>query len=96
MATRKIAVVNTSAGRGEPRVRSEERVITPEEEAANARDLATYREATLRSERLSRLSSCDWTQLPDSPLKPAQRASWAAYRRILRDRPTGPWPEEPT
>ena len=41
--------------------------------------------AALRAERDQRLASCDWTQMPDSPLTPALRASWAGYRQALRD-----------
>lgn len=55
-----------------------------------------------RVERNARLTACDWTQLPDSPLPPAKRAEWAAYRQALRDLPETAdplavaWPEEPT
>ena len=52
-----------------------------------------------RVERNNRLSSSDWTQLPDSPV---DQAAWAKYRRELRDLPditvdpSNPvWPEPP-
>lgn len=54
---------------------------------------------SLREERNQRLASCDWTQLPDSPM---DRAAWAAYRQALRDLPSVyggegpiPWPVAP-
>lgn len=38
----------------------------------------------IRAQRNNKLSQCDWTQLPDSPVdKPA----WATYRQALRDLP---------
>jgi hypothetical protein len=39
----------------------------------------------IRAERDARLTACDWTQLPDSPLAPAEQAEYAAYRQSLRD-----------
>lgn len=33
------------------------------------------------------LTSCDWTQLPDSPLTPEQVSAWAVYRQQLRELP---------
>ena len=57
----------------------------------------------LRAERNARLAACDWTQMPDSPLSQAARASWADYRQSLRDLPenaTDPtqvtWPVSPS
>lgn len=56
----------------------------------------------LRAERDRRLTTCDWTQLPDSPLDAATRAAWAAYRQTLRHLPEATsdpaapqWPEVP-
>ncbi|MGE4526833.1 MAG: tail fiber assembly protein [Rhodospirillaceae bacterium] len=56
----------------------------------------------LRAERDARLITCDWTQLPDSPLTAEARNAWATYRQALRDLPaltTDPaspiWPEAP-
>lgn len=60
----------------------------------------------LRTERNRRLAATDWTQLPDAPLSPEERAAWQAYRQALRDLPalvseedllSGriPWPEPP-
>ena len=53
-----------------------------------------------RSLRDSRLSDCDWTQVPDAPV---DQAAWATYRQALRDLPantTDPanvnWPEKPS
>jgi hypothetical protein len=39
----------------------------------------------LLAERLSLLSSSDWTQLPDVPLTEVQKTEWAIYRQKLRD-----------
>jgi len=67
--------------------------FTPEEEAewdakeaayaAGANDRAA---AEVRTERDSKLTESDWTQMPDytSPNKEA----WATYRQALRDIPT--------
>lgn len=41
--------------------------------------------ASVRKERNSKLSACDWTQLPDTPLTAQEVADWAAYRQSLRD-----------
>lgn len=41
--------------------------------------------ADVRRERNARLSACDWTQLPDSPLTNEARTDWAEYRQALRD-----------
>lgn len=56
-----------------------------------------------RGVRDSKLTSCDWTQLPDSPLTEPKRTEWATYRQELRDLPatypdysTVVWPTEPT
>jgi hypothetical protein len=66
---------------------------TPEELLEEAWD-------SLRAERNSRLSSSDWTQVPDSSV---DKSAWAIYRQALRDLPqntTDPlnpvWPVPPT
>ena len=61
--------------------------------------------AILRSDRNAKLSACDWTQFPDSPLSAESKSAWATYRQALRDLPgnTGEitnvndvsWPVEP-
>jgi len=61
--------------------------------------------AILRADRNRKLSACDWTQMPDSPLSDSQKSAWADYRQALRDLPgtTGEitsvyevsWPAEP-
>lgn len=38
--------------------------------------------AVVRDKRNFKLSECDWTQLPDSPV---DKAAWAEYRQELRD-----------
>ena len=59
--------------------------------------------AAIRAERNAKLAVCDWTQIPDSPLDPADVAAWTTYRQALRDIPqtyADPaevvWPAEPT
>ena len=41
----------------------------------------------IRFQRDQRLSSCDWTQMPDSPIPSGKRFEWAEYRQALRDFP---------
>lgn len=57
---------------------------------------------SIRLERNTKLSDCDWTQLPDSQLSDSEKADWATYRQSLRDitsQPTFPdsviWPNNP-
>jgi hypothetical protein len=49
------------------------------------------------------LTKCDWTQLPDSPLTDAKKATWRTYRQKLRDLPENTpangetvWPTPPS
>lgn len=56
--------------------RSEQRITTDE-----------MRWDILRAERNRRLSACDWTQVADAPLTPAQVTGWQVYRQALRDLP---------
>jgi hypothetical protein len=41
----------------------------------------------IRSDRNLRLSTCDWTQLPDAALAGDERKAWAEYRQALRNLP---------
>jgi hypothetical protein len=41
--------------------------------------------STLRLQRNSKLTACDWTQLPDVTLTPTEVANWRVYRQQLRD-----------
>jgi hypothetical protein len=53
--------------------------------AASAEEIAERlqnKEAEVRQQRNELLSTCDWTQLPDSP---ADHEAWATYRQELRD-----------
>lgn len=57
----------------------------------------------VRQQRNELLSSCDWTQLADSPLSLDGRGAWQLYRETLRMVPqqsgfpwTVQWPPEPT
>ena len=43
--------------------------------------------ARVRSNRDVILAACDWTQLLESPLDDATKASWRTYRQALRDVP---------
>ena len=54
----------------------------------------------VRSDRNTRLSASDWTQVADAPV---DKAAWATYRQALRDLTTQSgfpwevtWPSEPT
>jgi len=54
---------------------------------------------TLRKERNSCLSACDWTQVADAPVN---KTVWATYRQSLRDLPQNTqdplnpvWPTKP-
>ena len=56
----------------------------------------------IRERRDELLSSCDWTQIPDSPLSDEDKTVWQTYRQELRDItgqagfPTDvTWPTEP-
>jgi hypothetical protein len=39
----------------------------------------------VRSERGTKLQSCDWTMLSDVPLAPSVKTEWETYRQALRD-----------
>jgi hypothetical protein len=41
----------------------------------------------LRRIRNSKLTDCDWTQIPDAQLTGAQVTAWQTYRQALRDIP---------
>jgi hypothetical protein len=65
-------------------------------------DGLAHKAAGVRAERDARLTACDWTQLPDSPLTVAVKAAWTTYRQALRDVPEQAgfpsaveWPVEP-
>lgn len=64
---------------------------TPEKLEAIKREqqvkTAAARLAAFRRRRDVKLAECDWTQLPDAPLTPEQKAAWADYRQALRDVP---------
>jgi hypothetical protein len=57
----------------------------------------------VREDRNGRLSVCDWTMLPDSPLSIEKRQEWVDYRQALRDitvtfteTESIVWPTQPT
>mgnify|MGYP006104287265 CR=1 FL=1 len=54
------------------------------DERAEASDLNL---SDIRVRRDGTMTSCDWTQGPDSPLSDAKKAEWATYRQELRDYP---------
>lgn len=75
---------------------TKEIVIEPETEP----ELVTW--DLIRQIRTAKLASCDWTQIPDTPLTETKRAEWVAYRQVLRDiteifisPETVIWPDEP-
>lgn len=39
----------------------------------------------VRGLRNNNISTCDWTQLPDSPLTESKKQEWSDYRQALRD-----------
>lgn len=58
----------------------------------------------VRNHRDASLLNCDYTQLDDAPLTPAQKDAYRDYRQALRDYPqtidtdtwsAPPWPEKP-
>ena len=49
--------------------------------------MARTADSELRHERNLRLSLCDWTVLPDSPLTEEKKNEWKVYRQKLRDLP---------
>lgn len=73
------------------------RDMTPAEQHA----AVDYQWSVVRNERDSKLQACDWTQLPDVPLTPAQVEQWRVYRQELRNVTNQPdpfnitWPVAP-
>lgn len=59
----------------------EVREMTPEESAKSLES----QWGRIREERNKLLSSCDWTQLDDTPLDNSAKLAWATYRQALRD-----------
>lgn len=47
-------------------------------------DSQALMEATIRADRDTLLTACDWTQVADAPV---DQAAWRAYRQALRDVP---------
>lgn len=80
--------------------------FTPEEEAKKDAEEANYlanansrAAANIRTERDTKLTESDWTQVADAPV---DQAAWATYRQALRDIPSQAgfpnevtWPVEP-
>ena len=73
------------------------RDMTPEEKSAAINE----QWQVVIVQRNSKLYACDWTQLPDVPLTPAQVEQWRVYRQELRDVTNQPdpfnivWPTPP-
>ena len=62
-----------------------------EQEAAYIAQCDANQASLVRQERDTKLKSCDWTQVADSPV---DKAAWATYRQALRDVPSQssfPW-----
>ena len=81
-------------------VKCENGVIVADQSKIDAREARKW--DSLRAQRNVKLSACDWTQMPDSPLAAQAKADYADYRQALRDLPantqdpTNPsWPVEP-
>lgn len=76
-----------------------EGILEPEQATDSVMDV-------LRAVRDELLTSCDWTQVTDSPLTESKRAEWATYRTALRNLPSSnssttsiedvTWPTEPS
>lgn len=65
-------------------------------------EIAAQKAQAVRSERNTKLTECDWTQLNDTPLDNAAKIQWTTYRQALRDIPTQSgfphsviWPTKP-
>jgi hypothetical protein len=74
------------------------RAYTAEEQA----EINSQKAKQVRSERNTKLTECDWTQLNDTPLDNAAKIQWTAYRQALRDVPSQAgfphnvvWPTKP-
>lgn len=68
----------------------ENTIEKPTEETLRALDAEISLELRwdkVKSKRNKLLTSCDWTQIPDSPLSSEQKSEWAQYRQLLRDVP---------
>lgn len=66
----------------------------PEQEAEYRARIDETQAKSVRSTRNVELTTCDWTQLDDTPLTNAKKLEWAAYRQALRDIPSQigfPW-----
>jgi hypothetical protein len=62
-----------------------------ENEAAYIAQRDAEQAVGVRSQRDTKLASCDWTQVADAPV---DKAAWATYRQALRDVPSQagfPW-----
>lgn len=89
----------------DPTLVNGEWVATYEVTTADADEIAQRlvdESEAVRQDRNERLADCDWTQLNDSPLSPADKTAWATYRQSLRDLPnaagfpfTMTWPTAP-
>jgi hypothetical protein len=74
----------------------------PEDEAAYQAQMDEGQAQAVRATRNALLAGCDWTQMADTPLDDATKATWATYRQALRDVSsqagfpwTVEWPAEP-
>ena len=72
-------------------------------EAAYKAGIDSTAGTNVRTERDTKLTATDWTQLADSQLTDEVKATWATYRQALRDLPsasgfphTMTWPTEPS
>ena len=78
---------------------AEEEAAFDEMEAAWTASANDRAAAEIRTERNSKLTQSDWTQVADTPVN---KAAWATYRQALRDIPNQAgfpnavtWPVEP-
>lgn len=61
---------------------AEEEAQWDAEEAVYAANETVRKAVEIRSQRNTKLTESDWTQVADAPV---DRAAWAAYRQALRD-----------
>ena len=62
-------------------------LVQPPSKAVEVEKTPEQKLEEIRFKRNQLLFSCDWTQLPDSPLSTEQKTAWAEYRAALRSLP---------
>ena len=60
-------------------------IVFDEGEVKTIEPVAILTWESIRVRRDAKLTSSDWTQIPDSPLSEEIKAAWREYRTLLRD-----------